>query len=64
MAAKSAHLEPRGTPASPMGSTLSCEGRPVLSAEPRRRPVLPARAPGYLSNALDGEALIVILVRH
>ena len=55
MAAKSAHLEPRGTPASPMGSTLSCEGWPVLSAEPRRRPVLPARAPGYLSNALDGE---------
>ena len=38
-----------------MGSTLSCEGRPGLSAEPRRRPVLPVRAPGYLSNALDGE---------
>ena len=27
----------------PMGSTLSCEGWPGLSAEPRRRPVLPAR---------------------
>ena len=54
-AAESAHPEPRGTLASRMGSTPSCEGQPGLSAEPRRRPVLPVRAPGYLSNALDGE---------